>query len=143
MKQLKTSIEIAASPEKVWNILMDFNLYPDWNPFIISIIGKPKIRERLRVTLQPAGSKPMVFKPQVTLLKKAKQFGWLGSLFMRGLFDGHHVFEIEAITDDKCIFIQREDFSGILVPLLWKSIDTKTRAGFMAMNNKIKDLAEK
>lgn len=143
MKQLRTSIEISAPPDKVWSILTDFDRYPEWNPFIISIIGKPKIRERLRVTLQPPGSKPMVFKPQVTLFKRGKQFGWLGSLFMRGIFDGHHIFEIEELPDNKCIFIQREDFSGLLVPLLWKSLDTKTRAGFMAMNDKIKDLAEK
>ena len=122
---------------------MDFGSYPEWNPFIISIIGKPKVRERLRVTIQPPGSKPMVFKPQVTLFRREKQFGWLGSLFIRGLFDGHHIFEIEELSDNKCRLIQREDFSGILVPFLWKSIDTKTRAGFMAMNDKIKDLAEK
>ncbi|MBL6444999.1 SRPBCC domain-containing protein [Fulvivirga sp. 29W222] len=143
MKQLKTSIEIASSPEKIWNVLMDFKAYPEWNPFIISIIGKPKVRERLRVSIQPPGSKPMVFKPQVTLFKRNKQFGWLGSLFMRGIFDGHHVFEIEELGNNKCILIQREEFSGLLVPLLWKSLDTKTRAGFKAMNAKIKDLAEK
>lgn len=121
---------------------MDFGSYPEWNPFIISIIGKPKLRERLRVTLQAPGSKPMVFKPQVTLLKREKQFGWLGSLFIRGVFDGHHIFEIEELDNNKCLLVQREDFSGLLVPLLWKSLDTKTRAGFMAMNEKVKDLAE-
>lgn len=142
MKELKTSVTISASPDKIWSILMDFDKYPEWNPFIISIIGKAKLRERLKVTIQPPGSKPMVFKPQVTLYKKDKQFGWLGGLFMRGIFDGHHIFEIEDDGDGRCTFIQREEFGGLLVPLLWKSLNTKTRAGFEAMNDKLKSLAE-
>ena len=36
-KQIKTSIHINATKEKVWEILMDFEKYPEWNPFIKSI----------------------------------------------------------------------------------------------------------
>ncbi|ELR72249.1 hypothetical protein C900_01803 [Fulvivirga imtechensis AK7] len=143
MKELSTSVNISASPDKVWSILMDFDKYPEWNPFIISIIGKVKLRERLKITIQQPGAKPMVFKPQVTLFKKEKQFGWLGSLFMRGIFDGHHIFEIEDHGDGTCTFVQREEFAGVLVPFLWKSLDIKTRAGFEAMNNTLKSLAER
>lgn len=142
MRELKTSIEISATPDKIWNILMDFDRYPEWNPFIISIRGRAKIRERLKITVQPPESKPMVFKPQVTLYKKNKQFGWLGSLMMRGVFDGHHIFEIEDHGNGTCMFTQREEFSGLLVGMLWKTLDTKTRAGFNAMNEELKKLAE-
>ena len=31
---LKTSIEIAASPEAVWEALVDFDRYNDWNPML-------------------------------------------------------------------------------------------------------------
>ena len=33
-KQLRTHIDIHASPERVWQVLTDFAAYPDWNPFI-------------------------------------------------------------------------------------------------------------
>ena len=39
MKELKTTIEINASPAKVWEVLLDFEKYPDWNPFIKNIRG--------------------------------------------------------------------------------------------------------
>ena len=32
MHQIVTQIDIAASPERVWSILMDFPAYPQWNP---------------------------------------------------------------------------------------------------------------
>lgn len=35
-------VEIAAPPTAVWAILMDFERYPDWNPFIIKISGDQK-----------------------------------------------------------------------------------------------------
>ena len=34
MHQIVTQMDIAASPERVWSILMDFPAYPQWNPFI-------------------------------------------------------------------------------------------------------------
>lgn len=142
MKVLNTSINIATPKEKIWSVLMDFDKYPEWNPFIISIIGKPKIRERLKVTIQPPESKPMVFKPQVTLYTRYQQFGWLGSIFMRGIFDGHHIFSIEEQGNGTCTFTQKEEFAGILVPFFWGKLNTRTRKGFELMNQKVKELAE-
>lgn len=141
MRELRTEIKINASAEKVWNILMDFEKYPEWNPFVLSIIGKPKLRERLKVTIQPQDSKPMVFRPSVTMYKRNERFAWLGQLGMSGLFDGHHMFEIEK-NDEGVTFIHKEQFSGLLVPLFWKSLETNTKAGFEAMNQKLKSLAE-
>ena len=40
MKSIQTEIMIAVSPEKVWNIIQDFENYGEWNPFITSIRGK-------------------------------------------------------------------------------------------------------
>ncbi len=57
MYQIETEIEIAASPERVWSILMDFSAYPEWNPFIRSLSGVAKPGEKLRApfSLRNAG----------------------------------------------------------------------------------------
>ncbi|MEM8568640.1 MAG: SRPBCC domain-containing protein [Bacteroidota bacterium] len=143
MKELRTEIEIDAPASKIWSALMDFDRYPEWNPFIISIRGRTHLRERLDVTIQSKDSNPMRFKPKVTLFKKDRQFGWMGSLIMVGLFDGHHVFEINQKKEGGCTFVHREEFSGLLVPIFWNRINTQTRAGFEAMNSVLKELAEK
>jgi Polyketide cyclase / dehydrase and lipid transport len=33
-KQLDSSIDIDAGPERVWEVLTDFGAYPEWNPFM-------------------------------------------------------------------------------------------------------------
>lgn len=143
MKELRTEIVINAPVERIWNILMDFDHYPEWNPFIRDIQGSARIRERLRVKLQLQDGRPMIFKPKVTKYRKHKEFAWLGQLFMAGLFDGQHIFEIKEIDEEQFLFVQREEFSGLLVGLFWRQLDTKTREAFVAMNEKLKELSEK
>jgi len=41
-KEIKTSIEISASPETIWKILTNFEDYENWNPFITKISGEKK-----------------------------------------------------------------------------------------------------
>ncbi|NCP84851.1 MAG: hypothetical protein GW809_05055 [Bacteroidetes bacterium] len=44
-QELSTSIQINASPEEVWNQLVNFKSYPEWNSFIKTINGTPEIGE--------------------------------------------------------------------------------------------------
>jgi hypothetical protein len=47
----------------------------------------------------------------------------VGESVNRGsLFDGEHIFAVEPIDGGKTRFVQRELFSGLLVPLLRKMI---------------------
>ena len=142
MKVLKTDIDINAPKNKVWDILVDFENYPKWNPFIKSIRGDLKVRNRLEVIIQLPGSKKFRLTPKVASCKQFHRFSWLGSVFIYGLFDGHHIFELEENGDRGCTLIHKEEFSGILVPLLWKKLKPKTREGFELMNRSIKELAE-
>jgi uncharacterized membrane protein len=38
MAEIRTEIAINGSAEKVWNELMDFKNFPDWNPFVKEIM---------------------------------------------------------------------------------------------------------
>jgi hypothetical protein len=142
MKELKTEIEINGSTEKVWEVLTDFSSFPEWNPFIKRIEGELKIGAQLKVLIEPPGGKAMTFKPIVKILKPKSEFWWLGSLLIPGIFDGEHIFQLEQINDNKTKFIHRENFSGLLVPLFWKSLNRNTRQGFEEMNKALKEKVE-
>ena len=142
MKELRTEIEIQASPERVWDILLNFQNYPQWNPFIQVIDGNAVAGSRLRVRLCPPDGQPMTFKPTITQVQPCKTFQWLGRLLVSGLFDGEHRFEIEPIKNRGVRFINCETFRGLLVPLLWKTLDANTRRGFEQMNQALKQQAE-
>jgi len=140
-KSIKTEIIINASKEKVWNILTDFNNYPNWNPFIVSIEGELQQGKRLKNTMLTGGKK-FVFKPVVLSVVPYQYFDWLGNLFVKGLFDGHHFFEIDELSSRQIKLTQGEFFSGMLSASIFKKIGNETRNNFVRMNQAIKEAAE-
>ena len=140
--ELNSEIEINASPEAVWKLLTDTSRFPEWNPFLRRLSGELKVGQKLVVFMQPSGANGMEFKPVVMKVEPNRELRWLGHLIIPGLFDGEHIFQIESLGDKRVRFRQREIFSGILVPLLKKSLDADTRRGFNEMNQKLKELAE-
>jgi hypothetical protein len=142
MKEIYTEIEIHAPKQRVWQLLTDFARFPEWNPFIRSATGKLEVNAQLKVFIQPPGQSGMKFSPRVLRVQPEHELRWLGSLLLPGIFDGEHCFLIEIQTENQVRFIQREEFRGFLLPLLWKSLDTNTRQGFENMNAALKKLAE-
>ncbi len=142
MKTIDTNIVIDAPGHIVWSHLIDFDHYPEWNSFIVSIEGAVNEGSILKVTIQPPGGKEMKFSPTCTKLITGKHLQWKGKVLMNGLFDGEHFFILQPINDEQTLLIQKENFSGILVALLWKSMHQKTRAGFELMNQQLKERSE-
>ncbi len=142
MYEVRTDIEIEATPERVWSILLDFPSHPNWNPFIRSIEGVAKVGDRLTVFIQPQGSKGMTFHPAVLTVIPNAELRWRGRLFLRGIFDGEHYFQINRIAPRHIRFVQGEKFSGVLVPFAKSSLEGGTKAGFVAMNQALKSRAE-
>ena len=146
MHDIHTEIEIDASPDVVWNVLTDFESYPEWNPFVRSIQGESNRGAKLEVVLDQSlgegGGKTMTMRPRVVRHEPRQQFGWLGRLWVPGLFDGEHVFELTELRGGRVRFVQREHFEGLLVPLLRRMLDTKTRPAFSAMNEALKQRSE-
>jgi hypothetical protein len=56
--ELKSQIEIQASPDHIWEILTDFKSYGEWNPFITSILGEARVETKLKVKIRPVGGQP-------------------------------------------------------------------------------------
>jgi hypothetical protein len=142
VKELRSQIEIEASAERVWQVLTNFAAYPEWNPFIRWVNGRPEVEEQLVVRMRPSGTRGMTFRPTVMKVEANRQLRWLGHLLVPGLFDGEHIFEIEELGRDRILFIQREIFKGLLVPLLARSLDKNTQKGFEEMNRALRKRAE-
>jgi hypothetical protein len=141
-KEIKTEVLINATSDKVWTVFTNFDNYPQWNPFIKSIIGQVLVGKVIIVQLEPPGAKGMTFKPKVLTFEPNKELRWLGHLLFPGLFDGEHKFELIVNGDGTTTFRQSERFKGILVPLFKKMLDENTLNGFDLMNQKLKELVE-
>lgn len=141
-KEIRTELVIKASPTIVWAVLTDFAQYPSWNPFIKWIKGEAMLGAKITARIEPPNASGMTFKPVVLRVQPHKEFRWLGHLFIPGLFDGEHIFELYENSDGTTTFVQREEFKGLLVGLFTKMLDTNTVQGFEAMNRKLKERAE-
>jgi hypothetical protein len=142
MKEIHTEIEIAATPERVWQMLTDFAAYPEWNPFIVRIAGEARTGALLEAELRPPGTRGWTFRPRILAATPPRELRWIGRTGFRGIFDGEHTFLIEPLEGGGVRFVQRERFTGLLVPLLAHMLDDKTRRGFEEMNRWLKKRAE-
>ncbi len=142
MKELRTEVEINATPERVWDVLTAFDRFSEWNPFMTQAEGDIEEGAHLRVHIEPPGGTAMTFKPTVVRVVVGQELRWLGHLLIPGVFDGEHIFEISPAGDGRTHFVQREEFRGLLVPVLWNSLAINTKKGFEAMNTALKERAE-
>jgi hypothetical protein len=140
-RSISTEIMIAAPPKRVWEALTDFALYPEWNPFIITAEGEPRVGERLIATFRPPGGSAQTFRPVVLRAEAPHALVWRGSLPIPGLFAGEHFF---LLTPEAAgtRFRNEETFSGLLAPFLGKLL-RPTEEGFHQMNAALKDRAER
>jgi hypothetical protein len=132
---------IDSSAKRVWELITDFKSFPLWNPFIRSASGEIKIEARLKIFIQPSGTKGMTFKPKVLKVELNQELRWLGRLYLPWLFDGEHALIIESASKNSVLFIQREKFSGLFVPFAGGLL-RDTQRGFEEMNNALKQRAE-
>ncbi|PFG39539.1 hypothetical protein ATJ97_2045 [Georgenia soli] len=141
MRTLSVITEIGAPPHVVWAALTDLAAFSEWNPFITSADGELKLGSRLAIRIQPPGGRPMTFRPSVRVLEDGRRLEWLGRLGVPGIFDGRHSFELTALPDGGTRLVQAETFSGVLVPLLGRTLE-RTREGFALMNEALRERAE-
>jgi hypothetical protein len=141
MKELRTEIEIQASPDKVWQVLTNLDRYTEWNPFIHHAIGKAKVGEKVDITFR-SGSKDMTLHCTVVKVEPNRELCWKYHVILPGLWSGEHSFTIEPMGANRVRFIDKEMFTGLLIPLQAKDIDTNSRRDFEAMDKALKARAE-
>jgi len=141
MKILRTEIYIEAPPSKVWETLLNFPPFSEWNPFIPTIKGIPSSGQKLSVSLKLPGTRAITLSPTLQEASPNRALIWKGKLGIKGLFDGEHRFLLESLGKGTR-FIHEEAFSGLFPTLLPQSFFEKTRQGFSAMNLALKKRVE-
>jgi hypothetical protein len=143
-KQLHAQIDIHASRERVWEVLTDFPAYPEWNPFITQARGTARAGEQLTNRMQPVGGRAVTLKPTVLQATPGQELRWLGRVVAPGIFDAEHTFTIERLDDGPQVrLVQQEQFRGLLVPFMSRSLDRHTLPAFEQMNQALKRRAER
>lgn len=136
--EVRTEIEISASPAEIWKVLLDFRHYPDWNPFIVRIAGEPNVGQRLEMTLSlPDSNREREISARLLTCNAEQELRWLDHLWMKGLFDGEHFIRLEARGEGTTRVVHGQDFTGVLLRFMLNQV-TETTRGFVYMNQALK-----
>lgn len=142
-KEMRTEIEMATTPERIWALLTGFEGSPQWNPFIPRASGEVTAGARLEVTIKPFRAKGRTFRPIALRAEPNREQPWRGRLWLPGLFDGQHIFTIGPMGHNRVLFVQREIFTVLLISLFAGELDPKLRPSFEEMNQALKARAER
>ncbi|MEI1280177.1 SRPBCC domain-containing protein [Leptospira venezuelensis] len=139
-----TSIEIQASPEKIWSIFTDFSKFPSWNPFLKRILGKPVQDGTIIVFDYYFTGVYLPTKALIYELTNSKSISWKGAfpLFFKYMFAGDHRFTLEKITPGRTKFSHTAILTGIMPSVFSSHIQTAVRNSHIKMNQRLKELSE-
>jgi hypothetical protein len=124
MKSFATSVTIRARPETVWALLTDAAGYPQWNSTVEKIDGRIAAGETVTVHAKAAPdtkASGRAFPLRVTEFVPPQRMVWTGGMPL-GLFRGTRSYTLTPRTEGEVEFAMREEFSGLLAPLITRSI---------------------
>ena len=119
MKSFATQTTIQATPEAIWHILTDAQGYPSWNSTVTEINGRIALGEQ--VTVHVKASPGRAFPAKVVAFEAPRQMVWTSGMPL-GLFRGERTYVLHPTAVGVVEFSMREDYSGLMAPLITQSI---------------------
>jgi hypothetical protein len=141
-RTIRSAIEIHAPIDVVWRELTDFPAYPEWNPIVRELRGRPREGGRVLIRSHPIGRLPVVLRPRVLAWSPPNELRWRSSFVWQRLFSGEHGFRLEPLGERRVRFVQDQTFRGLLVPLYSRLRLGTARRRFEQMNRVLRERAE-
>lgn len=142
MKVIKAEIQISASKEKVWEILMDLPNWSNWNPMVNKMEGNLEIGSELSITMSDTkGNDEKKYKAKITTLEDKKRFSFIATMMAKFIFSADRIIEIKDATEGT-LLVQKEIYTGIMASMFWGKLSTQAKAILDSMNEALKKKAE-
>lgn len=139
----RTEVWLQASPARVYDVLVDFARWPEWNPSVCSLRGRPEVGARLTLGLEVAPGRTLKVRPVITRLGPEFGLEWRGGApGMPWLLDVHHAFQISPAASElgeqgpagATRFVHEERFSGALAAPIWRLLERRLMPRYRATN---------
>jgi hypothetical protein len=119
MRYYEATSTIAASPEAVWAVLSDAATWPSWDSGVDAVEGRIAMGQTIKIRSQAAPGR--AFPVTVTRFEPPAQLRFSGGVPF-GLFRGVRTYELSSGANGHVAFRMREQYSGPLLPLIWRSM---------------------
>ncbi len=133
------SRNIRAPRGEVWKLLTDAERYEDWNSAVLSLRGPIALGNKIE--LVSIVNPKRTFKLAVTEMDEPSKMVWSDGMPL-GLFQGVRTYTLAEGADGTTDFRMEEVFSGLLEPLISKSIPDMTES-FEQFGDSLKAAAER
>jgi hypothetical protein len=138
MKTYQAQIDINASPEKVWAALIDFPNYTQWNPFIRAVDGQPIVGQTVTITVARS---PRKLSATIRSVKPAEELIWEASMPLNVMYP-RYIRRLERLPNNNTRFINREEFRGVLIPVLRPALDALLKPFYLKSCVALKNYVE-
>ncbi|GLZ43734.1 SRPBCC domain-containing protein [Actinokineospora sp. NBRC 105648] len=121
MKHYESTATINATPAQVWAILIDAPTWPTWDSGVTKVEGTITENGKLKITTEVT---PRAFPVTAGDIQPNQGFTFTGGMPL-GLFRGvrrYTLTETQTQTGTGTTFHLREEYTGPLLPLIWKSM---------------------
>lgn len=119
MRSFSSTCRIDAPATKVWALLTDLAAWPNWNTTVPRVEGTVALGNK--VTVYSTASPGRAFPVKVAEISPPNKMVWSGGMPL-GLFVGRRTYSLAELAPGKTTFTMSEEFSGLLAPLITKSI---------------------
>src|SRR4051812_33278309 len=143
MSNVLTRVQIAASPERVWQVITDFDAYAGWNPVITRIRSEARIGAAVRFRIRIEGTPEVALAARVVQCEPGRLFAWRGGApLVPAIAWGEHYFRIEPASGGTSLLTHGEDFGGVLAAVVSGRTHARVVRTYDALNAALKSRAE-
>jgi uncharacterized protein YndB with AHSA1/START domain len=137
------TVEIDAPAAFVWDVLVDYPRYPEWNPYTIAVETSLALDDRIGLTLNnPDGSEgTFVNREFIRIVDPPHHLRYDTGDEMEGIFAVRDQW-INELRPDRCAYCTTDTLSGDHAALVMELNGEWVRAGFDSVAYALKARAE-
>ena len=137
------TVEIAAPASFVWDVLVDYASYPEWNPYTIAVETTLEISDRIDLTLpNPDGTDGTIVNREfIRIVDPPHHLRYDTGEEYPGLLGMRDQYVTE-LGPDRCSYHTTDTLSGELADLVMETNGDWIKAGFDSVATALKARAE-
>jgi hypothetical protein len=141
-RAISSQIDIDAPVDFVWSILRDFDSYPEWNPFTVSVETTLEVGSSVDMQVKLRPPKAMHQVEYVSAFVDGERVCWGGNVGPRWFIRADRCQVLTDLGDGRTRYLTTDVFHGAGVGLMFLLVGRYVQRGFDDVGRALKARAE-
>jgi len=116
-KYFRQAVLVNAPRHVVWDVLTDFESYPDWNPYVTSARGTLREGATLHLRREPPGDGSKTADAEILIVRENRKLEWQVRKLVAGVLDEEQIFRTKRIAPTMTNLVEETRLEGLLAPV--------------------------